>query len=153
MSSTRKLSRISKDLYYLKIAEAVLERSTCLRRAYGVVIVKDDEIVATGYNGSPRGEDNCCDTGICVREQLNIPKGERYELCVAIHAEDNAIMSAGRSKCKDATLYIVGVDRSTGKSADPRPCKMCRRKIVNAGISRIVGLVDGNIVYLKKDAE
>lgn len=134
--------RISKDEYYLSIADVVLKRSTCLRRNYGVVIVKNDEIVATGYNGAARGEPNCCDTGTCTRQELGIPSGERYELCVAIHAEDNAIMSAGRSKCQGATLYIVGRE-ANGSYANPQPCKMCRRKIINAGITNVIGLVDG----------
>ena len=131
--------RPSKDEYYLGIAEAVLARSTCLRRKYGAVIVKDDEIVGTGYNGSPRGETNCCDSGKCQREELGIPKGERYELCCAIHAEDNAISSAGRSKALGGTLYIVGKN-TDGTYANPAPCLMCRRKIVNAGVDRVVGL-------------
>ena len=134
--------RTSKDEYYLSIADVVLRRSTCLRRNYGVVIVKDDEIIATGYNGSARGELNCCDIGTCARQKLGIPSGERYELCVAIHAEDNAITSAGRSRCQGATLYIVGRE-ADGFYANPQPCKMCRRKIINAGITRVVGLVDG----------
>ncbi|MBO5435421.1 dCMP deaminase family protein [bacterium] len=137
--------RISKDEYYLNIAKAVSLRSTCIRRNYGVVIVKNDEIISTGYNGSPRGEVNCCDTYECIRNKLNTPKGERYELCVAIHAEDNAIMSAGREKCNGATLYIVGTDRLTNDYADPQPCLMCRRKIINAGISRVVGMVNGEV--------
>lgn len=143
------MSRISKDLYYLKIAEAVLERSTCLRRKYGVVLVKNDEIIATGYNGSPRNEPNCCDINICKREQLNIPKGERYELCVAIHAEDNAITSAGREKALGSVLYIVGKEVDNNKYANPAPCMMCARKIKNAGISKIIGLIDGKAVELK----
>ena len=102
------MNRISKDEYYLSIADDVLKRSTCLRRNYGVVIVKNDEIIATGYNGAARGEPNCCDTGTCARQALGVSSGERYELCVAIHAEDNAITSAGRSRCQGATLYIVG---------------------------------------------
>lgn len=134
------MCRPSKDEYYLGIAEAVLARSTCLRRKYGAVLVKDGEIISTGYNGSPRGECNCCDIGYCEREVQGIPKGERYELCVAIHAEDNAITSAGRCKANGATLYIVGKETSTGKYANPAPCMMCRRKIVNAGIARVVGL-------------
>lgn len=134
------MSRPNKDAYYLKIAEAVLERSTCLRRKYGAVLVKDDEIVATGYNGAPRGERNCCDLEYCEREKQGVPKGERYELCVAIHAEDNAITSAGRAKANGATLYIVGKEAATGNYANPSPCMMCRRKIVNAGIKRVVGL-------------
>ena len=135
--------RPSKDEYYLGIADAVLRRSTCLRRKYGAVLVKGDEIVSTGYNGSPRGEDNCCDCGYCEREAQNIPKGERYELCKAIHAEDNAISSAGRHRACGATLYIVGRNVMDGSLASPAPCMMCRRKIVNEGITRVVGLVNG----------
>lgn len=134
------MGRLSKDAYYLGIAEAVLKRSTCLRRQYGAVLVKNDQIVSTGYNGASRGEPNCCDVGYCEREAQGVPKGERYELCVAIHAEDNAIMNAGRDKACGATLYIVGREVSTGKYANPSPCMMCRRKIVNAGVSRVVGL-------------
>lgn len=130
--------RPSKVEYYLNIAEAVSLRSTCLRRKYGAVLVKNDEIIATGYNGSPRGEVNCCDIGRCEREELGVAKGERYELCVAIHAEDNAITSASRSLANGATLFIVGTN-ADGTYADPHPCKMCRRKIVNAGIKKIYG--------------
>lgn len=140
------MKRPSKDKYYLGIAEATLERSTCLRRHYGAVIVKNDQIVSTGYNGSPRGEDNCCDIGYCEREAQGVAKGERYELCVAIHAEDNAIMNGGRERVKGGTMYIVGKECSDGSYANPCPCMMCRRKIVNAGISRVVGLFqDGSI--------
>jgi dCMP deaminase len=138
-----KETRISKDEYYLGIAEAVLKRSTCIRRNYGAVLVKNDEIVSTGYNGSPRGEANCCEVGYCEREKQNIPKGERYELCVAIHAEDNAITSAGRDKANGGTLYIVGKEHNSDAYANPCPCMMCRRKIVNAGIKRVVGLMNG----------
>ncbi len=137
------MKRISKDEYYLKIAETILERSTCLRRMYGAVIVNKDEIISTGYNGGPRGEANCIDTNICERERLNIPKGERYELCVAVHAEQNAIISASRDRMIGGTIYIVGKERSTGKYASPVPCDICRRMIINAGIERCVGLVDG----------
>jgi dCMP deaminase len=136
------MNRISKDEYYLSIADVVLKRSTCLRRNYGVVIVKNDEIVATGYNGAARGEPNCCDTGTCARQALGVPSGERYELCVAIHAEDNAITSAGRYKCQGATLYIVGRE-ADGTYASPQPCMMCRRKIINAGITKVIGMVNG----------
>lgn len=143
-------TRVSKEEYYLNIAEAVAARSTCLRRKYGVVIVKNDEIVATGYNGSPRGEPNCCDTLKCVREDLAVPKGERYELCVSLHAEDNAITSAGRSRCQGATLYIVGIDCKSGMYASPDPCMMCRRKIVNAGIVNVIGRAQssGTVTYI-----
>lgn len=135
--------RMSKDVYYLGIAEAVLQRSTCLRRKYGAIIVKDDEIIATGYNGAPRGEENCSDCGFCYRESLGIPKGERYELCKSVHAEQNAIISAARRDMIGATIYIVGREVATGEYANPAPCIICRRMIVNAGIVRCVGMVDG----------
>jgi dCMP deaminase len=139
-------ARISKDEYYLNIAEAVLQRSTCLRRKYGAVIVQNDVIVATGYNGSPRGMKNCCDTGLCEREKHNVPKCERYELCVAIHAEDNAISAAGRDKCLGSTLYICGIE-TDGSYAKPDPCLMCNRKIINSGIKKVIGRgVDGQAV-------
>lgn len=139
------MARLNKDEYYLGIAEAVAARSTCIRRNYGAVIVNNDQVVSTGYNGSPRSECNCCDIGTCKREELKVPKGERYELCAAIHAEDNAICNAGRDRTLGATLYIVGKEYNSdgNKYADPSPCVMCRRKIVNAGISRVVGLING----------
>ena len=143
------MSRISKDMYYLKIAEAVLERSTCLRRKYGAVIVNNDEIISTGYNGAPRGETNCIDTGICERERMNVPKGERYELCVAVHAEQNAIISASRQEMVGSTIYIVGKEASTGDYANPSPCMICRRLIKNAGIVRCVGLIEGTAVDIE----
>ncbi len=134
--------RISKDQYYLSIAEAVAGRSTCLRRRYGAVIVNNDEIVATGYNGAPRGAANCVDTGYCQREALNIPKGERYELCVSCHAEMNAVISAARSDMIGSTIYIVGLERD-GSYANPAPCIICRRLVVNAGIAKCIGMVNG----------
>lgn len=140
-----KRHRVSKDGYYLRIAESTLERSTCLRRKYGAVIVNNDEIISTGYNGAPRGEANCIDTGVCERERLGIPKGERYELCVAVHAEQNAIISAARKDMVDSTIYIVGKEVETGEYANPAPCLICRRMLVNAGIKRCVGLIDGEI--------
>ena len=140
--------RISKDRYYLNIAEVVLARSTCIRRKYGVVIVKNDEIISTGYNGSPRGDVNCIDVGYCNREKMKVPKGERYELWKAVHAEQNAIISAGRNKTIVSTLYIVGKEVRTGEYANPNPCLICRRFIKNAGIERIVGLVDNKVVEL-----
>ena len=127
--------RISKDEYYLGIAKAVSVRSTCLRRQYGVVITKDDRIIATGYNGSARGEENCCDVGACWREAHGVPHGQMYEKCVGIHAEDNAITAAGREAI-GATLYLVGIEND--KRIRARPCVMCRRKIKNAGIKQIV---------------
>lgn len=139
------MERVSKELYYLGIAEAVCQRSTCLRRKYGAIIVKNDQIIATGYNGAPRGETNCIDCGYCQREELNIPKGERYELCRAVHAEQNAIISASRSEMLGSTIYIVGKE-SDDRYAKPDPCLICRRMIINAGINRCVGMVDGKAV-------
>ena len=135
--------RITKDEYYLKIAEAVLERSTCLRRRYGAVIVKNDEIISTGYNGAPRCVENCSDIGSCEREMLGVPKGEKYELCRAVHAEQNAIISASRRDMQGATIYIVGKEVETGAYANPSPCLICERMIANAGIDKCIGLVDG----------
>lgn len=146
------MERISKGLYYLGIAEAVCQRSTCLRRKYGAIIVKNDQIIATGYNGAPRGETNCIDCGHCQREELNIPKGERYELCRAVHAEQNAIISAARSDMIGATIYIVGKE-ADGRYANPAPCLICRRMIVNAGIKKCIGMVDGKAVEIDLSKE
>ena len=133
------MERIVKENYYLDIAETVLERSTCLRRQYGAIIVRNDEIVATGYNGAPRGRRNCSDLGYCARRELNIPAGERYELCRSVHAEANAIISAARRDMMGATLYLVGHDAVTGDHyPQTTPCAMCRRLIINAGISQVV---------------
>jgi len=127
------MNRPTKDEYYLGIADAVSRRSTCLRRQYGAVIVKDDVIISTGYNGSPRGETNCCDAGYCEREAKKVPHGERYELCHAVHAEANAIIAGKRSDMLGATLYLSG--REDGELlSDPQPCDMCRRLIKNAGL-------------------
>ena len=133
------MQRIDKENYYLDIAQTVLERSTCLRRWYGAIIVRNDEIVATGYNGAPRGRANCCELGYCVREQMQVPRGERYELCRSVHAEANAIISASRNECIGGTLYLVGRDAATGKFLpDATSCSMCRRTIINAGLERVV---------------
>lgn len=140
------MARISKTQYYLDIAEAVSKRSTCARRNYGAVLVQNDEIISTGYNGAPRGEANCCDTGICRREELKVPKGERYELCVAVHAEQNCIISASRRDMIGADLYIVGLEADGSGYASGEPCLICQKLIKNAGISRVIGRDrDGNI--------
>ena len=133
------MERISKENYYLNIAETVLERSTCLRRLYGAIIVKNDEIISTGYNGAPRGRANCSDLGYCSREAMKIPRGERYELCRSVHAEANAIISAARSETLGATLYMACKNPATGELiAGSTSCAMCRRLIINAGIQRVV---------------
>ena len=108
-------NRTSKQNYYLDIADSVLERSTCLRRKYGAIIVRNDEIISTGYNGAPRGRRNCSDLGRCTRETLRIPSGERYELCRSVHAEANAIISASRRDMIGASIYLVGRDARTGE--------------------------------------
>ena len=133
------MKRIDKENYYLDIAETVLERSTCLRRCYGAIIVKNDEIVSTGYNGAPRGRKNCMDLGYCTREAMNIPSGQRYELCRSVHAEMNAIISAARRDTLGATLYLAGREAASGELLhDATSCSMCRRLIINAGIDRVV---------------
>ena len=133
------MSRISKENYYLDIAQTVLERATCLRRVYGAIIVKNDEIISTGYNGAPRGRANCVDMGFCSREALQVPRGERYELCRSVHAEANAIISAARKDCVGGTLYLAGRDAQTGELlGDATSCSMCRRMVINAGLERVV---------------
>ena len=140
--------RPDKDTYYLDIAIAVSKRSTCLRRHYGCVIVKDDVIVATGYNGSPRGEVNCCDCGVCKR-----PKAERYkgyEACLAVHAEQNALLAVDRAHSQGATLYLAceefyyytypdgSYELKWSEDKYPQPCSLCAKMIKNAGIMRVV---------------
>ena len=123
------MDRISKANYYLDIAQTVLERATCLRRVYGAIIVKNDEIISTGYNGAPRGRANCVDLGYCSREAMQVPRGERYELCRSVHAEANAITKLARSSnnSEGATLYVTA-----------SPCIECAKLIIQAGIKRVV---------------
>ncbi len=133
------MTRIDKTNYYLDLAETVSERCTCLRRHYGAVIVKNDEIISSGYVGSPRGRKNCSDLGYCVRESLNIPRGERYELCRSVHAEANAIISAARKDMLSGDLYLVGREARTGEYVEnANCCSMCKRMIINAGIKRVI---------------
>ena len=133
------MSRISKENYYLDIAETVLERATCLRRVYGAIIVKNDEIISTGYNGAPRGRQNCSDLGFCYREAMKVPRGERYELCRSVHAEANAIISASRRDMVGGTIYLGGRDAQTKELlSDATSCSMCRRLVINSGLERVV---------------
>ena len=133
------MARIDKENYYLDIAETVLKRATCLRRCYGAIIVKNDEIISTGYNGAPRGRRNCTDLGYCTRDALQVPSGERYELCRSVHAEANAIISASRRDMVGGTLYLVCKNAQTGEIlGDATSCAMCRRMVINAGIVRVV---------------
>jgi len=133
------MTRRDKTNYYLDIAETVLERSTCLRLKYGAIIVKNDEIVSTGYNGAPRGRANCSDLGTRVRDKLNIPSGHRYELCRSVHAEANAIISASREQTIGSTLYLACRSAKTGELVSgTTSCAMCKRLIINAGISQVI---------------
>lgn len=131
--------RRDKQNYYLDMAQVALERGTCLRRNFGAVIVKNDVIISTGYTGAPRGRANCIDLNYCIRQQRNIPRGTQYEFCRSVHAEMNAIIAASREEMIGATLYLVGRDAQTGEiMSDANSCTMCKRMIINAGISRVV---------------
>ncbi len=131
--------RIDKTNYYLDLAQTVLERGTCLRRNYGAVIVKNDEVISTGYAGAPRGRANCINLNKCLREELNISSGQRYELCRSVHAEQNAIISAARRDMIGSTLYLVGREYKTNKYVmNTTPCELCKRFIINAGIEKII---------------
>ena len=130
--------RRDKVNYYLDLAEAVAQRGTCLRRLYGAVIVKDDEVISTGYVGAPRGRANCSDLGVCIRMKMGVPRGERYELCRSVHAEANAIISASRAKMLGSSLYLVGTEVATGDYvSNSCSCSMCKRMIINAGIEKV----------------
>jgi len=133
------MERRDKTNYYLDLADVVSKRCTCLRRHYGAVIVKNDEVISTGYVGAPRGRKNCTDLGYCVRNKLNIPRGERYELCRSVHAEANAIISAEREKMIGSTLYLSGREVETGEYiANSNSCSMCKRMVINAGIQTVI---------------
>lgn len=133
------MDRIDKDNYYLDIAETVLERGTCLRRNFGAIIVNRDQIISTGYVGAPRGRENCIDLGRCIRETMQIPRGERYELCRSVHAEANAIIHAARNDMIGGTMYLVGKDVRTGDYIqNANSCSMCKRMIINSGISKVI---------------
>jgi dCMP deaminase len=144
-ASEDEMERVSKHNYYLDIAQTVSERSTCLRRRFGAIIVKNDVIISTGYNGSPRGRANCTDIGSCYREKLKIPRGERYELCRSVHSEANAIIAAARENMLGASLYMCCTSPKTGGTQpDTNSCMMCKKLIINAGIET---------VYIRDDAE
>lgn len=132
------MERRDKVNYYLDLAEMVSQRSTCLRKHYGAVIVNNDEVVSTGYVGAPRGRKNCSDIGRCIREELHVPRGERYELCRSVHAEANAIISASRQRMLGASMYLTGRDARTGEYVENScSCSMCKRQIINAGIAKV----------------
>ncbi len=133
------MKRVDKENYYLDIAETVIERGTCLRRNFGAIVVRNDEIISTGYTGAPRGRENCSDLGYCMREKLGIPRGERYELCRSVHAEANCVISAARRDTIGGTLYLVGKDAKTGELVEnANCCAMCKRLVINSGIEKVV---------------
>ena len=133
------MERVSKINYYLDIAQTVASRGTCLRRNYGAIIVKNDVIIATGYNGAPRGRKNCCDLGTCIRDEMNVPRGERYELCRSVHSEANAIIAASRDQLIGSTLYQTCVNpKDGGIMGNIDCCQMCKRLIINAGIETVI---------------
>ncbi len=133
-----KIVRPTKDEYYLDIALQISKRATCLRRNYGAVIVNNDEIIATGYCGSPRGLPNCIDLGICPREKAGLPPGKGYDQCRSVHAEANAIISAERSRMLGGKIYIAGYDVKNHNLVEARPCSMCKKMIINAGINEVI---------------
>ena len=133
------MARISKENYYLNIAKTVAGRGTCIRRKFGAIIVKDDVIISTGYAGAPRGRVNCCDLNYCLRDKMNIPRGERYELCRSVHAEANAIIAASRDRMLGSTLYLACIDPKTGETGPGTCCcQMCKRMVINAGIEKVI---------------
>jgi dCMP deaminase len=133
------MERRDKINYYLDLADVVSQRGTCIRRHYGAVIVKNDEVISTGYSGAPRGRKNCSDLNYCLRQKLNIPRGERYELCRSVHAEANAIISASRDKMMGATIYLSGREVSTNEYIkNSNSCAMCKKMIINAGIEKVI---------------
>ena len=145
-----RVERPDKDHYYLNIAREVARRSTCLRRWYGAVIVKNDQIISTGYAGAARGAVNCTDIGVCPRQEAKIPRGERYELCRSVHAEMNAIIHASRGEMIGSTLFLAGIDPADGSVIDgAMPCKICSRMIINAGIETVKVLnPDGGVLKM-----
>jgi len=132
--------RPSWDEYWLKVAKVISERGTCLRRNFGAVIVKDNIHKSDGYCGAPRGTPNCCDLEKCVREELKIPSGQRYELCRSVHAEMNAIINAARvgANIIDGTLYLYGENAKDGSIINAEPCRLCKRVIINAGLKDVI---------------
>ena len=132
----------------------VSQRSTCLRRHFVAVLVQNDEVISTGYTGAPRGRKNCSDLNYCVRQKLNVPRGERYELCRSVHAEANAIISTSRDKMLGSTLYLVGIECDTGDYVEnASSCSMCKRLIINAGIQHVIirdNKDDYRIIHVQK---
>ena len=138
------MERVDKINYYLDIAETISERGTCLRKNFGAIIVKNDEIIATGYTGAPRGRKNCIDLGFCTKKKI-FPdvRHSGYDACRSVHAEQNAMLSASRKDMIDSDLYLVGVRKDTGNYEEgASPCQMCRKLIINSGIKHVYVRID-----------
>ena len=143
--------RMSKEQYYLNIAKQVAQRSTCFRIKFGAIIVRDDQIIATGYAGAPRKTKDCFERGNCLRNKLNIPHGERYELCRSVHAEQNAIINSARAGVSllGGDMFIFGEDPQ-GKVIDALPCFICKKMLINAGLNQVIcSTKDGNFRIFK----
>ncbi|MBR4036144.1 MAG: cytidine deaminase [Oscillospiraceae bacterium] len=130
--------RVSKIDTYLNCAEVFAYRSTCIKRKYGAVIVKDDVVISTGYNGAPRGMDNCCDLGKCPRMERNMHQGQGYAMCRAVHAEANALLNCSRQQTIGADLYLVGINPKDNSIHRAKPCPICAREIIQAGIRYVI---------------
>ncbi len=145
--STSEYNRPSKDQYYLDLAKSVCRRGTCTKVEIGAVIIRDDQVVATGYCGAPRGTKSSIDHGFCLRKQLGIPSGHRYEICRSVHAEQNAIINAARSGTSllGGDMYIYGhIQGEGGQILDAFPCFICKKMLINCGLKRVIcSLKDG----------
>lgn len=132
-------NRPNKDEYYLGIAKAVCKRSPCIRRQFGAIVVKNDAVVSTGYNGPARGVINCLQAG-CLKDELDVPSYEGYEYCPGVHAEENAVINAARhgTSVLGGTLYLYGQEFETGETFEGKPCDRCKRAIINSGIEKLV---------------
>ena len=140
------MERVDKINYYLNIAEAISERGTCLRKNYGAIIVKNDEIISTGYTGAPRGRKNCIDLGYCVKKKFfpDVRHGG-YDACRSVHAEQNAMLSSARKDMIDSDLYLVGIRKDSGNYEEgASPCQMCRKLIINSGIKHVYIRINKN---------
>ncbi len=153
--------RPSKDRYYLNIAKAVAQRSPCIRRQFGAIIVKDDAIISTGYNGPARGSVNCNEVG-CLKDIMDIPSYAGYDYCPAVHAEENSLLNAARqgSSVLNGILYLYGQRPNGNVVEEGRPCDRCKRALINAGIKEVITLKpDGSIMryrvldWAKEDAK
>ena len=148
-------NRIDKINYYLDIAETVSERGTCLRKNYGCIIVKNDEIISTGYSGAPRGRKNCIDLGYCCKKKTypDLRHGG-YDACRSVHAEQNAMLSASRKDMLGATMYLVGKRVDTGEyEIGAMCCQMCRKLIINSGIKKVIVRSGNKLEYTQIDVK